>query len=82
MQVGAGLQASVADADAGVRGRGVGFLADGGRGGRHGAAGRALEGHRRAQGGHRHMAQGQLMCKTRGESLLETCGGVVDQSFE
>ena len=62
MQVGAGLQASVADADAGVWGRGVGVLADGGRGGRrHGAAGRALEGHRRAQGGHRHLAQGQLI---------------------
>ena len=37
--MGAGLQAAVADADAGVRGRGLGVLANGGRGGRHGAAG-------------------------------------------
>ena len=59
MQVGAGLQASVADADAGVGRRGLGVLADGGRGGGHGSAGGALEGHSGAQGRHGHVAQGR-----------------------
>ena len=70
--MGIGLQAAVADADSGVGRRGVGVLADGGGGGGPGAAGRALEGHRGAQGRHRHVAQGRSADQLRvlGRALI------------